>query len=283
MHTFAYDPFLDPSEIEAAGATPVDKPEDLFLHQYVSIHMPLTSATEGSINKELLSRMPDGAVLINMGRPELICEKDLLQILSERQAFCYLTDVAPSNSDEVITVLGDQFRKRVMFSKDWLDYHKDEADQKLCVAAVKLVLSFFEKNDIAHQIVRPTPRSIEKVKKAVAAGAKAPIPPYRLLVEEWQEQMRGSLEIPPYTLLENAWRERHPSKRCLLTLCWKRSGRSLPSRKCLPTMCCWNNGANFEKKWQLKPRRSRLLRYPKNPTRQCKCSRSLLAEGGECS
>lgn len=45
METFAHDPFIHPARITELGATPVAKLEDLFKHQYVSLHVPLTHQT----------------------------------------------------------------------------------------------------------------------------------------------------------------------------------------------------------------------------------------------
>merc|ERR1719197_2094168 len=65
MRTFAYDPFIPAEAIAEAGATPVASVAELFDHQYVSLHVPLTPETKDSINKELLMRLPPGGTLIN--------------------------------------------------------------------------------------------------------------------------------------------------------------------------------------------------------------------------
>merc|ERR1719247_1120992 len=51
MQTFAYDPFVKAEDIQAAGATALGSVAELFQHQYVSLHVPLTPETKDSINK----------------------------------------------------------------------------------------------------------------------------------------------------------------------------------------------------------------------------------------
>merc|ERR1712013_726891 len=93
MKTFAFDPFLSAEKIQEAGSTPVTSVEELFKHQYVSLHVPLTPQTKDSINKALLMTMPKGGCLINTARSEVINEADMLDVLKERTDFCYLCDV----------------------------------------------------------------------------------------------------------------------------------------------------------------------------------------------
>merc|ERR1712139_397089 len=81
MQTFAYDPFIPPEAIAEAGATPVATVAELFDHQYVSLHVPLTPDTKESINKDLLSKMPKNGTLINSARQEVVHEADLLEVI----------------------------------------------------------------------------------------------------------------------------------------------------------------------------------------------------------
>merc|ERR1712072_170582 len=65
MEVFAYDPFIPKEVISEAGATPVDSYQDLFTCNFVSLHIPATPETKGSINKELMVKMPRNGVLVN--------------------------------------------------------------------------------------------------------------------------------------------------------------------------------------------------------------------------
>lgn len=65
------------------GVLPVSLPELFRQSDVVSLHCPLTSETEGIVNKESLSQMKPSAYLINTGRGPLIVEADLAQALEE--------------------------------------------------------------------------------------------------------------------------------------------------------------------------------------------------------
>merc|ERR1719281_730047 len=95
MKVSAYDPYLTKEQIEAGGATYVDKVAGLFQSQFVSLHVPSTPQTNNSINYALLSKMPKNAVLVNTARPEVVDEQGLKKLLEERKDFTYLTDVPP--------------------------------------------------------------------------------------------------------------------------------------------------------------------------------------------
>ncbi len=58
--------------------------EELFAEaDVVTLHLPLNEGTRGLINYDLMSRMKDGAVLINTARGGLIPTGDLIRILEE--------------------------------------------------------------------------------------------------------------------------------------------------------------------------------------------------------
>merc|ERR1712107_593750 len=142
MNTFAYDPYIPKEAIAAQGVTPVDSPADLFDYQYVTLHVPLTPETKDSINKELL----------NTARPEVVHEAEMLEVLSARPDFCYLSDVPPKNAEEVKALVGDKFTKRVIFTKKKMGAQTLEANNNAGVAAANQIVNLFEKGDVKFQV-----------------------------------------------------------------------------------------------------------------------------------
>ena len=78
MKVKALDPFLTDDQIAAGGAEPVHTLDELYSgSDYVSLHIPALPSTIGSINYELITKMPKGATLVNTARKEVIDEAGL--------------------------------------------------------------------------------------------------------------------------------------------------------------------------------------------------------------
>ncbi|HLE57466.1 MAG TPA: NAD(P)-dependent oxidoreductase [Rhodothermia bacterium] len=79
MSVSAFDPYAEfvPSYVDRCGSL-----EELLLKSDVlSVHVPLNDETTGMIGARQLESLPDGAVLINTSRGEIIDEEALLQAL----------------------------------------------------------------------------------------------------------------------------------------------------------------------------------------------------------
>lgn len=77
----AHDPILEPDDIRAAGAMPLALDELLGWADVISIHVPLTDATQGLIGARELGLMHSGAVIVNTSRGGIIDEVALAEAL----------------------------------------------------------------------------------------------------------------------------------------------------------------------------------------------------------
>lgn len=77
----AYDPFVSEDDMIKIGVNKVDLDELLVNSDYLSLHTPLMESTEKIINRESISKMKDGAYLINTARGGLVDEEALLEAL----------------------------------------------------------------------------------------------------------------------------------------------------------------------------------------------------------
>jgi phosphoglycerate dehydrogenase-like enzyme len=84
MRVLAYDPLpaADPEADARLGIHRVGFEELLAESDVVSLHLPLTEATKGLINRTTLSRMRPGSYLINTARGGLVVEADLAEALA---------------------------------------------------------------------------------------------------------------------------------------------------------------------------------------------------------
>ena len=87
MEVYAFSPSLarNPKLGDQYGVTAITSPEELYdKSDIVSLHMPANDQTKGCINYDLMSRLPQNAIIINTARKEVINEADLVRIMEER-------------------------------------------------------------------------------------------------------------------------------------------------------------------------------------------------------
>lgn len=149
MSVKAIDPFLQPEQIVAGGAEPVASIEELYAScDYVSIHIPATPQTIGSIGYDLVSSMPKGATLVNTARKEVIDEEGLFKALQEREDLKYVTDVAPDN----LAAMQEAFGTRVFATPKKMGAQTAEANVNAGLAAARQIVDFFEKGITKFQL-----------------------------------------------------------------------------------------------------------------------------------
>ena len=146
MTVYAFDPFITAEQIKAGGAEPAASLEDLYSKsQYLSLHIPATAETKGSIGKKLLSLMPAGATLVNTARKEVINEAELLEIFAERPDFKYVSDIAPS--DATAATLKEKYDARTYLTPAKMGAQTEEANVNAGLAAARQIVGFFERGE----------------------------------------------------------------------------------------------------------------------------------------
>ena len=144
MKVLATDPFLTPEQIREGGAEPVGSVEELYARSnFVSVHVPATPQTVGSIGRDLICRMPKNAVLVNTARKEVIDEAGLEQALEERPDLKYVTDVAPGNYE----ALRGKFGLRVFATPKKMGAQTAEANINAGLAAARQIVAYFRDGD----------------------------------------------------------------------------------------------------------------------------------------
>ncbi|MCI8998311.1 MAG: 3-phosphoglycerate dehydrogenase [Muribaculaceae bacterium] len=139
MNVSALDPYCPDNVMEDAGVSPVHSVEQLYReNKVVSIHIPATPETKGSIGYDLIASMPKGGLLINTARKEVIDEEGLIKALDERQDIKYAADVAPARAEEIKERFGD----RVFFTPKKMGAQTSEANINAGIAAARQVIAF---------------------------------------------------------------------------------------------------------------------------------------------
>lgn len=143
MEVYAFSPSLarNPELGKEYGVIPVKTPEELYDNcDIVSLHMPANEHTKGSINYDLLSRMPENGVIINTARKEVVNEDDLIRIMDERPKFKYATDIKAGKHDEMV----EKFANRYFASAKKCGAQTGEANINAGLAAANQIVDFFK-------------------------------------------------------------------------------------------------------------------------------------------
>ena len=149
MNVKAIDPFLTAEQIKAGGAEPAGSLEELYSGcNFVSIHIPATPQTIGSIGYDLVTKMPKGATLVNTARKEVIDEAGLLKALEERTDLKYITDIAPDNLEEMKEKCG----LRVFATPKKMGAQTSEANINAGLAAARQIVAFFKEGCTKFQL-----------------------------------------------------------------------------------------------------------------------------------
>jgi D-3-phosphoglycerate dehydrogenase len=140
MEIYAYDAYCPNEVMINEGVTPLKSAEELYATcDVVSLHIPATPETKGSINYALLKNMPKGGLLVNTARKEVINEDELIKFMQERADFRYVTDVMPAADQK----MHELFEGRYFSTPKKMGAQTAEANINAGIAAAKQIVDFF--------------------------------------------------------------------------------------------------------------------------------------------
>ena len=149
MTIYAYDAYCPDEVMISEGVTPVHSAAELYATcDVISLHIPATPETKGSINAALLSQMPKGAVLVNTARKEVINEDELIQFMQERADFRYVTDIMPAADQK----MRELFEERYFATPKKMGAQTAEANINAGIAAAKQIVDFLVNGNTRFQV-----------------------------------------------------------------------------------------------------------------------------------
>ncbi len=141
MTVSALDPYCPDEIMVEAGVEPIHDIKKLYAdNKIVSLHIPATAETRGSVGYNLVTLMPKGGILVNTARKEVIDEEGLIKALRERTDLKYVADVKPDRADEMVAEFGD----RVFFTPKKMGAQTSEANINAGIAAARQVVAFLK-------------------------------------------------------------------------------------------------------------------------------------------
>jgi len=93
-----FDPLISQEKADAIQVDLLPLPDLFAQSDYITLHIPENKETKGLINEALLSKMKEGATLINCARAGIIDENALRKVKSEKKIH-YLNDVYPKDEE----------------------------------------------------------------------------------------------------------------------------------------------------------------------------------------
>ena len=150
MNVIAYDPFItDDAVFERDGVKKMNSIAELYAAaDYLSLHIPATAETKGSIGYDLAMSMPKGATIVNTARKEVINEEGLMKAMEEREDLKYITDIAPDAKD----VYAEKFGKRYFGTPKKQGAETAEANVNAGLAAARQIVDFFVNGNRRFQV-----------------------------------------------------------------------------------------------------------------------------------
>lgn len=148
MEVYGYDPYLS---VDAAwnlsrDVKHVTNVEDIYKEcDFITVHVPLLDTTKGMINKNAITMMKDGVILLNFARDLLANEADVLEALESGKVRRYVTDfpnptTAGAKGCIVIPHLGAS---------------TEESEDNCAVMAVKEMMDYLENGNIKNSVNYP--------------------------------------------------------------------------------------------------------------------------------
>lgn len=143
MKVLAYDQFPNDSGREIGEYVSFD--EILSQSDVISLHCPLFPSTEGIINRNNISKMKDGVIILNTSRGPLVVEDDLAEALRTGKVFAAGVDVV---STEPIREDNPLLKEKNCLITPHIAWAPKESRQRLMDIAVENLSAFKKGNPI---------------------------------------------------------------------------------------------------------------------------------------
>ncbi|HEY1235188.1 MAG TPA: phosphoglycerate dehydrogenase, partial [Candidatus Binatia bacterium] len=153
MKVIGYDPFIAAENIARMGVEPGTL-EDIYAKaDFITVHVPLTTDTQGLINKAAFAKMKRGVRIINCARGGIVEESDLAEAIKQGRVAGAALDVyvdEPPPPDHPLLKL-DQ-----VITTPHLGASTDEAQLNVAIAVAEQMVDFLAKGVVRYAINVPS-------------------------------------------------------------------------------------------------------------------------------
>ncbi len=153
MRTIAYDPAPALENIHRLSSQVVlsrSLAALLAAANVLTVHVPLSEKTRGLVDRNLLSQLPDGAMLINYSRGPVVEEEDVVHALESGKLSLYITDFPSAE------LLGHP----QVITTPHLGASTEESEEQCACMAVKELVDYLQFGTVVRSVNFPTAESI---------------------------------------------------------------------------------------------------------------------------
>lgn len=148
MEVYGYDPYLSvDSAWRLSGNIYHAKTADEIYKDcdYITVHVPALEDTKGMIDKNAISLMKEGVVILNFARDVLVNQEDIVDALVSGKVHCYVTDFP---TKEIVGVKG-------AIVIPHLGASTEESEDNCAKMAAEELKDFLENGNITHSVNFP--------------------------------------------------------------------------------------------------------------------------------
>ena len=148
MEVYGYDPYLSvDSAWRLSGNIYHAKTADEIYKDcdYITVHVPALEDTKGMIDKNAISLMKEGVVILNFARDVLVNQEDIVDALVSEKVHCYVTDFP---TKEIVGVKG-------AIVIPHLGASTEESEDNCAKMAAEELKDFLENGNITHSVNFP--------------------------------------------------------------------------------------------------------------------------------
>ena len=148
MEVYGYDPYLSvDSAWRLSGNIYHAKTADEIYKDcdYITVHVPALEDTKGMIDKNAISLMKEGVVILNFARDVLVNQEDIVDALVSGKVHCYVTDFP---TKEIVGVKG-------AIVIPHLGASTEESEDNCAKMAAEELKDFLENGNIIHSVNFP--------------------------------------------------------------------------------------------------------------------------------
>jgi D-3-phosphoglycerate dehydrogenase len=153
MEPYAWSRSLSPNKAAKAGVGHARSLEDLAaMSSILTVHLPLTAQTRGVISRNVLSALPDGAVLVNTARAEVLDYVALEELIPKKGLRVGL-DVFPDEPDKATaSFVSSLLEKGLVYGTPHIGASTEQAQRAIALETSRIIRAFLTEEDVPNVV-----------------------------------------------------------------------------------------------------------------------------------